>query len=247
MPLVSSEAIVLRARALGEADQLVSFLTRDQGRLRGVAPNARRSQRRFGAALQALSHVRLWFYERAHQELVRLSESDLIEAFWDARGEYERTLALSQVVELAERLLPEREPVEKSFRLLLGTLRAFKVHDSVWLPLTYFQLWSVRLAGWLPSLERCGRCRSLLESEPAYVSPAREQLCCRKCRHPEMALLNEADRKAALEMLSQPLARLSAQGWDRQRGAELRRYLLDVVEYHSERKLTTRELMHEKA
>lgn len=247
MPLLSCEAIVLRSHAFGEADQLVSFLAREHGRLRGVAPNARRSQRRFGAALQALSHVRFWFYERAHHDLVRLSESELLEPFWDARGDYDRTLALNQVAELAEVLLPEREPVEKSFRLLLATLEAFKASDSVWLPLTYFQLWSVRLAGWLPSLDHCGRCRRLLESEPVYVSAVRGHLCCRKCRQPGMALLTEADWRSAREMLAQPLGRLSSEGWERQRAAELRRFLLDVVEYHGERKLTTRELLDAKA
>lgn len=247
MPLAESEAVILRSRAFGEADKLVSFLSRRYGRLRGVAPNARRSRRRFGAALEPLSYVRLWFFERESSELVRLSESELIASFWGARGDYERSVALNQVTELAELLLPEREPSEKAFRLLLATLEAFKRSDSVWLPLTYFQLWSVRLAGWLPALDRCGHCQKLLEDEPGYVSPAQGQLFCRKCRRAGQRLLSAASRQQAREMLAKPLARLSAEGWDRRRAAELQTYLLDVIEYHSERPLVTRELLHEKA
>ena len=204
MPLAESEAVILRAGALGEADKLVSFFSRRFGRLRGVAPHARRSRRRFGAALEPLSHVQVSFFERESQELVRLSEAELLDAYWDARGDWERSVALNQVVELAEWLLPEREPAERAFRLMLAVLGRLKRADSVWLPLTYYQLWMVRLAGWLPALEECSRCRK-------------------------------------------PLDRIPDEGWDRRRAAELQNYLLDVVEYHGERKLVTRELWHEKA
>src|SRR3970282_1035208 len=103
-------------------------------RLRGLAPSARRSRRRFGAALEPLSHVRLWFYEREASELVRLSQSELVEAYWETRGELERSLALGQVVELAELLLPEREPADSAFRLLLAVLEGVKKEETLWLP-----------------------------------------------------------------------------------------------------------------
>lgn len=247
MPLEESEAVILRTSPLGEADKLVSFLSRTFGRLRGVAPNARRSRRRFGAALEPLTHARLWFFEREERELVRLSESELLEAFWETGGDYERSVALNQMAELSELLLPEREPSDKAFRLLLSALRVLKQSHSVSLPLTYFQLWSVRLAGWLPGLERCGHCGKMLVDEPAYASPARGLLVCPRCRRPGMQLLSLSSRKAALDMLAKPLNRLEGEKWDRQRARELQSYLLDVVEHHSERRLVTREMMHEDA
>ncbi|MBI4467006.1 MAG: DNA repair protein RecO [Acidobacteria bacterium] len=247
MPLVESEAIILRSRAWGEADKLVSFLSRARGRLRGIAPSARRSRRRFGAALEPLSHVRLWFFEREGRELVRLSQSELIEGFWDARGDYQRSLALSQVAELAELLLPEREPSDKAFRLLLATLEGFKGAESIWLPLAYFQLWSVRLAGWLPGLQECGRCGKSLGDEPGYFSVDRGRAFCRGCRLPGMRTLGAASRRTVVEMLEKPLPKLSPEAWDRRRAAELGALLLDVIEYHAEHKLTTRELLDEKA
>jgi len=247
MPLVESEAVVLRSSNFGEADKLVNFLTRGLGRLRGVAPNARRSRRRFGAALEPLSYVRVWFFEREHHHLVRLSESELIEAFYDARGQYERSLALNQIAELADLMLPEREPAERAFRLVLVTLAALKRAESVWLPLTYFQLWMVRLAGWLPALEECSRCRRPLGEEKAYVSAATGRFLCGRCRQPGMRVLSPSSRAAAAAMLALPLEKLDPAGWDRRRAAELQAYLLDVIEYHGERKLVTRELLYEKA
>jgi len=247
MPLAESEAVILRAGALGEADKLVSFFSRRFGRLRGVAPHARRSRRRFGAALEPLSHVQVSFFERESQELVRLSEAELLDAYWDARGDWERSVALNQVVELAEWLLPEREPAERAFRLMLAVLGRLKRADSVWLPLTYYQLWMVRLAGWLPALEECSRCRKPLADGPVYVSADRGESNCAGCRRPGQRLLGAESLRAALEMLSKPLDRIPDEGWDRRRAAELQNYLLDVVEYHGERKLVTRELWHEKA
>lgn len=247
MPLAESEAVILRSSNFGEADKLVSFVSRRLGRLRGVAPNARRSRRRFGGALEPLSYVRLWFFEREQRELVRLSESELIESFYDARGDYERSVALNQVAELADLLLPEREPSEKAFRLLLAVLEGFKVSDSVWLPLTYFQLWMARLAGWLPALENCSQCRRELGGEVAYASPATGKLYCRPCRRPGARLLGAASREAAAAILVKPLEKIDPTGWNRQRAAELQAYLLDIIEYHSERKLVTRELLYEKA
>ena len=247
MPLVESEAIILRSRPFGEADKLVSFLSRASGRLRGLAPSARRSRRRFGAALEPLSHVRLWFFEREASELVRLSQSELLEAYWETRGDYQRSLALGQVVELAELLLPERERSDKAFRLMLATLEGFKKGETLWLSLTYFQLWMTRLAGWLPALDACARCRRTLGDEPAYVSIDRGLLVCRRCRRPGLRQMSAQSRTDALAMLASPLRKLPGEGWDRRRAKELGRYLLDVIEYHSEKKLATRELLDEEA
>ena len=84
MPLHESEAIVLRSYPLGEADRLVSFLSRAMGRVRGVAAGARRTKSRFGSTLERLSHIRIWFFEKETRDLVRISQCEMIESFLDA-------------------------------------------------------------------------------------------------------------------------------------------------------------------
>ena len=247
MPLLDSEAIILRAAPLGEADKLISFLARGLGRLRGVARGARHPRSRFGATLEPLSHVRLWFYDRAQRDLVRLSQSELIEAFWQRSADYARTIALHHVAEVSERLFPEREPAERGFRLLHRVLEALVSRSNSWLPLLYFQLWMVRLAGWLPALEQCNRCQRALGDEPCYVGVGTIGALCRRCRRPGMRALTATSRRLAAEILSQPLARLPSAEADQSRTAELRNYLLDVLEHHLEAKLVTRELMDEAA
>ena len=95
MPLHESEAIVLRSYPLGEADRLVSFLSRTMGRVRGVAAGARKTKSRFGSTLERLSHVRIWYYERETRELVRISQCEMIESFLDAFRDYASSVALA--------------------------------------------------------------------------------------------------------------------------------------------------------
>ena len=88
MPLRESEAVVLRSYPLGEADRLVSLLSRSMGRIRGVARGARRPKSRFGSTLETLSHIQVWFYERETRELVRINQCELLESFLDVQKDY---------------------------------------------------------------------------------------------------------------------------------------------------------------
>src|SRR6186713_167985 len=72
MPLYTSDALILRTYKLGESDRIVVFLTRDRGKKRGVAKNARQSRRRFGGALEPLTYGRVGYFERERRELVAL-------------------------------------------------------------------------------------------------------------------------------------------------------------------------------
>ncbi|MGH9775511.1 MAG: DNA repair protein RecO [Candidatus Acidiferrales bacterium] len=152
MSLHESEAIVLESYPLGEADRLVSFFSRSMGRVRGVAAGARRTKSRFGSALERLSYIRIWFFERETRELVRINQCELIESFLDAFRDYDSSVALALMSEITEKVLPDREPSDANFRLLLSATQAIKCTGRVSLPLAYFCLWSLRLGGWLPEL-----------------------------------------------------------------------------------------------
>lgn len=242
MPLRESEAVVLRSFPLGEADRVVSFFSRTGGRLRGVARGARRPKSRFGSTLEPLSHIRIWYYERETRELVRISQCELIESFLDLQSNYDAGLALALISEVTEAVLPERETADAMFRLVLTATRTLRTAKSPDLPVTYFCLWTVRLSGWLPSLERCGRCGRALEEEAAYASPGQTGLTCAACRRPGLQTLSAESLTTARRMLGEKLERLLGEGAPLARLGDLREYLLDVIEYQIERKLTTRRL-----
>ncbi len=242
MPLKETEAIVLRSFPLGEADRLVSFLGRTTGRLRGVARGARRTKSRFGSTLETLSHIRIWFYERETRELVRISQCELMESFLEAQREYEVGLALALVSEVTEAVLPEREASDAMFRLVLLTARAIAERKSGELPLAYFNLWTVRLGGWLPGLERCSRCGREVKGQAVYGAVARPGLQCAGCRLPGARGISARGLELAQAMLREKLESLSEKDWPAAAGAELNQYFMDLIEHQIEKKLTTRRM-----
>ena len=152
MPSKVSEAFTLRTYPYREADLVVSFLTRDQGRLRGIARSARRQKNSFGSGLERLSLVQMHYYQKENVELVRLNSCDLVESQFSLASDYPSGVALDYIAELSEQLLPSHEPNEKFFRLLGSVLDQLRRKEGVWLPITYFSLWAVRLSGFLEEM-----------------------------------------------------------------------------------------------
>jgi DNA repair protein RecO (recombination protein O) len=252
MPLHESEAIVLRSYPLGEADRLVSFLSRAMGRVRGVAAGSRRPKSRFGSTLERLSHIRIWFFEKETRDLVRISECEMIESFLDAFRDYASSVVLALFSEITDAVLPEREANDTNFRLLLLSAQAVKRTGKPELPLAYFALWTVKLGGWLPSLDRCGRCgRELAAAEGAYFLPSASAVVCGQCRKPGMRVLSPAALSLARKMLSERLDRLGdgadSNGAPPRAMRELTEAMLDVIEHQIDRKLTSRELLESPA
>ncbi len=243
MPVCETEAIVLHSFPLGEGDRLVSFFTRQFGKLRGVAKGARRPKSRFGSALEPLSYVRLWYFERETRELVRINEVELIESFLSAYSDYQAGVALGLLSEITVEVLPDRESSDPAFRLLLMAARTISKERQVALPLAYFALWSVRLAGWLPPLTHCSRCGAPLRSGSAYASPSRPLFLCAACRLPGLRALSAESLALACRMLGGRLDQLKQEEFPEKYMHELSEYLLDVIEHHSERKLRTRPLL----
>lgn len=153
MPARVSESFTLRTYPYREADLIVSFLTRDQGRLRGVARHARRPKSNFGSGLERLSRVNMFYSQREALELVRIDSCELLHSAFGLTGDYACSVAMDYIVEICEHLLPASEPNEKYFRLLGAVVAALETPGSVWQAVTYFTLWSVRLAGILGELK----------------------------------------------------------------------------------------------
>jgi len=252
MPLHESEAIILQSYPLGEADRLVSFLSRSMGRMRGVASGARRPKSRFGSALERLSHIRIWFFERETRELVRISQCEMIESFLDAFSDYASSVALALFSEITQQVLPDREAADANFRLLLLVAQQVKRTRRTEPALAYFALWTVKLGGWLPPLDRCGRCGAVLGvSEPAYAAPRSSAVACGNCRASGMRSVSPEARTAARRMLAERLDLLDRDEAAEKiapRGArEVTNLMLDIIEHQIDRRLASRELLESPA
>ncbi|WP_185995856.1 DNA repair protein RecO [Nocardioides campestrisoli] len=213
MPLYRDEAVVLRTHKLGEADRIITLLTRHHGRVRAVAKGVRRTTSRWGSRLEPFTHVDLQLAEG--RSLDTITQAETLTPFHSGIGlDYDRYTAGTVMLETAERLVvEEKEPALQQFLLLVGGLRAMvsgehgpgQVLDS-------YLLRSLAVAGYAPSFDHCVRCGT--EGPHRFFNPAAGGVLCTVCRLPGSAT-------PALETL-QVLGALLAGEWPVVHGAEPR-------------------------
>jgi DNA repair protein RecO (recombination protein O) len=232
------EAIVLRSWPFLEADLLVSLFTRAQGRIKGVARHAMRSRRRFGGALEPMTYVRASYAERPRQELVRLDSFEILSSPLSRPVDYARTAALQLVAEVIEEALPEQAPDDPVFRLVLSVVDEVQV-GRVWLPVLYFALWMNRLMGWMPELARCVVCGEPLRGRTLYYSTGSDGMTCSDDRRPGAVALSAESAALAERIFRTPLGVLAAEEFPRARAADLRRFSIELLERHLERRLAS--------
>ncbi len=252
MSLKQSEAIVLRTYPLREADLLVTLFARAEGKIKGVARAAKKSRRRFGGALEPLTLVRAHYDDREGKELCRLDSCDILWSPMSAELDYPRVVALEHVAELLDELLPDREANDAIFRLAVSVLHELQAGE-IWTPLTYFQLWLVRLVGFLPELGECLACGRTLNGGRAFYHALADGLMCEQHKRLASSQLGPESRATAAQMFRAPVDKITTAivagdlDEDSKRphdlaGAQLRdlrRFLLQIVERHIEKKLVT--------
>ncbi|MGC1361766.1 MAG: DNA repair protein RecO [Silvibacterium sp.] len=230
------EALILRTWPVHEADQIVSFFTRDQGKLKGIAKSSAKSRKRFGGALEPMTYVLASYAEKPRQELVRLDACEILTSPLSEPVDYGRAAALAFVAEVLEQTLQDRDPQDAVFRLTLAVLEQTRA-ERIWLPVTYFGLWVIRLMGWMPEIARCTMCGRLFAGEPAYFESERDGLVCAEHRHPAARALSPESLEVAGRIFREPIAALAAEEWPRNRAADLRRFATQALERHLERRL----------
>jgi DNA repair protein RecO (recombination protein O) len=196
MPVYRDDAVVLRTQRLGEADRIITLLTRRTGRVRAVAKGVRRTKSKFGARLEPGTHVDLQLYEGRSLDIVTQAETI---APYGARmaEDYSRHTTASALLEAAERLTAEeREPALRLFLLTVGALRTLAdgSHDPP-LVLDAFLLRSLEHAGYGMALGACARCG--VSGEHTAMQIAAGGVVCSACRTPGSVLLGSA----AVELL----------------------------------------------
>ena len=146
MPLHTTDALILRTYKLGESDRIVVFLTRDRGKKRGVAKNARQSRRRFGGALEPLTYGRVGYMERERRELVSLHYVEVLRSPLSA-VDGEALGYVSYFAELIDEWAPDADPNETLFRLGVSMVEAIAVGVPIQPLARYFEYWVLRLQG----------------------------------------------------------------------------------------------------
>jgi DNA repair protein RecO (recombination protein O) len=154
--LYRDEGIVLRTHKLGEADRIVSVVTRHHGKVRAVAKGVRKTKSRFGARLEPPTHLQLQLYE-GRSELHIIDQAETLDHFRAIREDLDRLTHAVSMLEAADQLSLEGEPNPALFQMLLGALRALAGHSGP-LVVPGFFLKVLTLEGFGAVTDRCLEC-----------------------------------------------------------------------------------------
>jgi len=206
MALVETEGIILKSYSLAEADKIVVFLTQDHGLIRGVAKGAKRLKSKFGGSLEPFTIVNLNYNQKDERELVSIRQIDLVKSYFEKAKEPLFLQKFSYLADLLLEFSPPNDPNQRLYRMTKVCLEAsndnLQILESITL---YFELWLLRLGGFLPDWAFCNECKRQLEKgETASIQINFQLLCgnCRKTRTNLMVSPKERDIYISAQKLS---------------------------------------------
>jgi len=219
MALGKSAAVVIGSFDLGESDRVVTFYSREHGKVRGVAKASRRMRSRFGGALELFTLGELVFFDTGRSDLVRVDHFDVLEPFAAVRADLERLGQAAWVVECVGRLTAERDPHTALYGLLTRALRALAGATAPARVAVCFGARCLDVLGHRPRLDRCVECGRVYP----FARPALDEggVVCEPCaaQAPGATAISPA-AVAALgrlravqweEALAQPLGRVETE------------------------------------
>ncbi len=182
MRTVAAPALLLDVFDLHDRDRVVTFLTAEHGKKRGVARGARRKYSRFSGRLQPLSKVRIAWFEKDGRDLVRIEDADLLRPATRFQSTLEGILLSAVMADHMLEFAQENEASGPFFRLLDSSLAALEEGAALNLAARYYETWVLRLAGIFPAPRECPLCgRELSAEEPAALAAAGDALVCTRC------------------------------------------------------------------
>jgi DNA repair protein RecO (recombination protein O) len=235
MPVYKAEGIVLRRVNLGEADRIVTLLTREYGRLSAVAKGARKPKSRFAGRLELFTHLRALLAQGRTLDVV--SQVEVIDPFAAVRTDLTRMSAASFVAEITDRALPERDPQPAVFNALRQALRVIASGDAEW-GRDWYAAQLLALSGYGPVTDRCVICGRPVRAGGAFSLALGGSLCpADRNRDPEAASSSAVALAAIGFLREMPVAALGRVTLTPQQRAEVGDLLRRYLEYRLEVRL----------
>lgn len=205
MSLRQTEAIVIKSYSLLEADRIVVFFTREFGLVRGVAKGAKRLQSKFGSTLEPFSTVNLEYFQKEERELVSIQSVDLLQSRFAIASDPEFLNTYSYIGDLLTDFSFPHDADEKLYRMLSACLSAAETERGLASVGLYFELWLLRLSGFLPDWGGCEVCSRPTDQSEEYLLVPSFHLQCPKCKRSYViGTINSADMQTfnAVQKLS---------------------------------------------
>jgi DNA repair protein RecO (recombination protein O) len=248
MSLYKVEAIVLKARNLGEADKILTLLTKNQGKLDAVAKGVRKIKSKNRGAVQPFSQSRIMLYQGKSMDTV--TQCELISGFPKIRDNLDRLAYAGYIMELTTWILPEKEPQQEVYFLLLAILHLLQKAESKELIQLITRIYEVRLLnmlGYQPVLEVCANCGQPVKTGKIGFSPPMGGILCYNClaEAPQVLPITQG-----LRIVWQLLTKINLTNIHRLKLREeellaLEKTLQSFMEYHLEHRMKSVDFIHE--
>ncbi len=182
MGLVETEGLILKTYSLAEADKIVVLLTQSEGLVRGVAKGAKRLKSRFGGGLEPFSGINISYFQKEERELVSIGRIELVKSFFLAAGNPKFLQKFAYLAELLLEFAPPHDPNERLYRMAKVCLEtAAENPESLESLGLYFELWILKLGGYLPDWNRCESCRREIDGNAPVGLQINFHVLCQQC------------------------------------------------------------------
>jgi DNA repair protein RecO (recombination protein O) len=172
MALFETEALILRSYNLAEADKIVVCLSRSAGLIRGVAKGCRKLRNRFGAALEPFTLVNLTYYEKENQELVSFRQVEILKSRFNLSSNASILTGFAYMGDLLIDFSPPHQANDNLFRMALACFEvAAETPSDLDAVLRYFEVWLLKLEGFMPDVRVCANCQAAFADEAIYLGP----------------------------------------------------------------------------
>ncbi len=261
--LIKTEAIILKTMKYRDTSKIVTFYTKEYGKLKGIAKGARTAKNKFGSALEPMTFSMLVIYKKEPRDLHLISQCDAIDSFKNLTEDLDRMTTALGVIELVNQVTHDEERNPVLFALLSEILSALNSSSKNYLSYLYaFRLRLASLFGYAPNFEVCGDCGKPLvigngEKQFAF-QVARGAVFCNRCCMPSDSSMSIGDQNGAFisispqglqivrRLLNAQITSLGNLEFDLQIGNQIDELIRLYLRYHFEglKPLKSTELFH---
>jgi DNA repair protein RecO (recombination protein O) len=183
MGLIETDGLILKTYALADADKIVVLLTKNQGVIRGVARGAKRLKSRFGSALEIFSIVQISYFQKEDRELVSIGHVELVKSYFEKAGDPHFFESFTYLVELLIEFAQPNDPNERLYRMTKVCLDAAANNSDDFAGIVvYFEIWLLKLGGYLPDWSKCFVCKKAIRENEKTNLQIHFQAICQNCQ-----------------------------------------------------------------
>lgn len=239
--ILRSEGIVLKAYNFRETSRIITFFSKDFGKLKLLAKGIRKPGSKFGASLELFTHSSVIFYKKETKEIYTLSDSHIIHSFDRLRSNLVSFILASNILNFLSAATPTEEPNPQLFTLSLLTFRLIEDHPKVMLLWGYL-IKALALLGYSPELSRCIECKKL--STSTWLDIERGGIICEGCRgnRKNILVLSKSTMSILKKAQREPLRKLSESKTISLNVEEIDRFFTQFIWYHLNLEVSFREL-----